>query len=363
MLKYKQVFSQLQWELKAGKYPRDSALPCERELARRYQVSQKTIHNAMALLETKGHIEKRHGSGNYVCESHSGKKLESLAVILNCNPNRSTDFFFENPHFMLHLSAVSQAARVCGVGTELFVYNDELITGDLLENCNARYFINLSFTAVPELEKILEARQGRMISTLNSFHYERYQRLYHSPCVVCDFAPGIRAAFQYYAACGFQYFVFFAQAEPCGRRNLELYAQLGRESGLSLNRRLSGLYTGREATGVYCRERQAWILRRMLRLPEKTLIFCDGSHYLREVASLLPEQVKWQKKQETLHFCAVGKPDHDGPELQKLQNLDWILPDYAKTARLACQLLIGEMQDNQLLPPCTLVPASFQPGH
>ncbi|MCR0982809.1 FadR/GntR family transcriptional regulator [Roseomonas populi] len=50
-------------------FPRDSRLPAELELARRFAVSRPVLRQALARLRAEGHIVSRKGSGSYVRES------------------------------------------------------------------------------------------------------------------------------------------------------------------------------------------------------------------------------------------------------------------------------------------------------
>ncbi len=62
------VYEQLLGMLTSGAWLKDSRLPSENELARRFAVSRPILRQALARLRTEGRIESRKGAGSYVRE-------------------------------------------------------------------------------------------------------------------------------------------------------------------------------------------------------------------------------------------------------------------------------------------------------
>lgn len=63
---YRQMAGYLMGAIKAGRYPIGSSLPTERELCESFEVSRHTVREALKLLEIKGLIVRRQGSGSTV---------------------------------------------------------------------------------------------------------------------------------------------------------------------------------------------------------------------------------------------------------------------------------------------------------
>lgn len=63
---YERIAEDLQQKIRTGTYPPGSRLPSETELAATYKVGRPTLRHALAVLQTQGIIEKRHGLGNFI---------------------------------------------------------------------------------------------------------------------------------------------------------------------------------------------------------------------------------------------------------------------------------------------------------
>ncbi|MBP0495439.1 FadR/GntR family transcriptional regulator [Pararoseomonas indoligenes] len=61
-----EVYERLQDLLGSESFPRDSRLPAELDLARRFAVSRPVLRQALARLREEGHVVSRKGSGSYV---------------------------------------------------------------------------------------------------------------------------------------------------------------------------------------------------------------------------------------------------------------------------------------------------------
>ncbi len=74
----KQIFRELRSDIVDGTLSRGSRLPTERALAKRYEVSNPTVREAMRALDLLGFVDVRHGSGTYV----SADTAELIATCL-----------------------------------------------------------------------------------------------------------------------------------------------------------------------------------------------------------------------------------------------------------------------------------------
>ena len=79
--KYHAVAEALKTGIQTGRYQR--MLPAEQALCAQFQVSRQTVRQALSLLETERLIERRQGSGSYICERRKSASLSrrSIAVV------------------------------------------------------------------------------------------------------------------------------------------------------------------------------------------------------------------------------------------------------------------------------------------
>ncbi|MGL4904088.1 MAG: GntR family transcriptional regulator, partial [Cetobacterium sp.] len=66
LAKYIQIAKELEHKILNNIYKKNERLPAERILAEEYNVTRVTIRNAIDYLVSKGFLEKRIGSGNYI---------------------------------------------------------------------------------------------------------------------------------------------------------------------------------------------------------------------------------------------------------------------------------------------------------
>lgn len=79
--RYEQVTEILETKIRNGEWQVGQKLPGELELAREYHVGRSTVRETLNILQQKGMIEKRHGSGTYVIENK--KVMENPLLQLN----------------------------------------------------------------------------------------------------------------------------------------------------------------------------------------------------------------------------------------------------------------------------------------
>lgn len=72
--KYAQLYEQLKGDIVRGVYQNGQKLPGENEMAEQYGMSRQTVRQALTLLERKGLIERKQGSGTYVHRAEAKRK-------------------------------------------------------------------------------------------------------------------------------------------------------------------------------------------------------------------------------------------------------------------------------------------------
>jgi GntR family transcriptional repressor for pyruvate dehydrogenase complex len=76
------IIDELRERILTGKFPNDSKLPAERELAEEFGVSQPTIREAIRALDAMGLLDVRHGSGTYVNHNRMFMVATALQALL-----------------------------------------------------------------------------------------------------------------------------------------------------------------------------------------------------------------------------------------------------------------------------------------
>ncbi len=79
--KYIELMNWIREQILSGDFSVGMRLPSENELGRRFAISRQTVRQATSVLESEGLLERRRGSGTYVCEAQS--KTASRAVSRN----------------------------------------------------------------------------------------------------------------------------------------------------------------------------------------------------------------------------------------------------------------------------------------
>ncbi len=79
--RYEQIAEILEKKIQNGEWQIDQKIPGELELAKEYHVGRSTIRETLNILQQKGIIDKRHGSGTYVKENK--KKMENPLLTLS----------------------------------------------------------------------------------------------------------------------------------------------------------------------------------------------------------------------------------------------------------------------------------------
>ena len=152
--RYEQVASTLCEQIEQGAWPVGTKIPGELELAKEYHVGRSTIRETLNILQQKGMIEKRHGSGTYVIENKKQMEnpllsLNSVGKMIDEAGYTSGSIFYgckkelPSPYFAkkLHLEdderiVIVNRARTAGRQPVAFSYNifPEKIIGTLLDD-------------------------------------------------------------------------------------------------------------------------------------------------------------------------------------------------------------------------------------
>lgn len=73
-LKYQQIIDSVYADIKSHKLKEGDKLDSENRMSEKFQVSRQTVRHALAILEARGMLEKRQGSGNYILIPEKMKK-------------------------------------------------------------------------------------------------------------------------------------------------------------------------------------------------------------------------------------------------------------------------------------------------
>ncbi|MDO5407715.1 MAG: GntR family transcriptional regulator [Eubacteriales bacterium] len=79
--RYEQIAEMIEKKIRDGEWEIGQKLPGELELAKEYHVGRSTIRETLNILQQKGMIDKRHGSGTYVKENK--QSLENMILYLS----------------------------------------------------------------------------------------------------------------------------------------------------------------------------------------------------------------------------------------------------------------------------------------
>ena len=78
--KYQQVIQWVQERLKSGELTVGQKLESENEISQYFGISRQTVRHALSVLEKKGVIESRQGSGSYILPGNGMEKQRKVQV-------------------------------------------------------------------------------------------------------------------------------------------------------------------------------------------------------------------------------------------------------------------------------------------
>ncbi|MGA2868844.1 MAG: GntR family transcriptional regulator [Verrucomicrobiota bacterium] len=105
--KHRELSRHLRNEIAAGRYPGGSRLPSETELVKQFVISRPTVARAFRDLQNEGLIERRAGSGTYVCSGGPGAAAALVRQLGLLVPGQSNTDVFE--HICGELASLARA--------------------------------------------------------------------------------------------------------------------------------------------------------------------------------------------------------------------------------------------------------------
>ena len=106
---YVSVTEALEEDILSARLRVGDRLPAEAEIARRFNVSTRSVREALQVLETKGLVRRKHGERTHVVRDDIGKFVGSLAVTVR-------QLFSRDANYMLQLMDVRRMIEVDVVG-------------------------------------------------------------------------------------------------------------------------------------------------------------------------------------------------------------------------------------------------------
>ena len=133
--KVQRVENRIRRAILRGDYAVGSQLPAEYTFTERYHVSQRTVREALIRLQNDGLVERRHGSGTYICDI---KKVTNIAIVANIDTlSSSTGFFYRQlvDEARKNIETEYQSALWVGHGNDLpeFIQSIRLMDRSILK--------------------------------------------------------------------------------------------------------------------------------------------------------------------------------------------------------------------------------------
>ena len=181
--KYVFLARELKQELEQMRAKGQAKLPAENALADQFRVSRQTVRQALALLEQQGLIEKRRGSGSYLCEADpASRRIAVIATSLS-------DYIFPSLLKDIQACLAAHGYEVVVHATENSLLAERTILQKLLLEPPAGVLIEGCKTALPnpnaELYRQLEQREIPLV-----FLHGRCREMAQAVCVGDDNAGG-----------------------------------------------------------------------------------------------------------------------------------------------------------------------------
>lgn len=181
--KYVFLARELKQELERMRAKGQTKLPAENALADQFRVSRQTVRQALALLEQQGVIEKRRGSGSYLCEVNpASRRIAVVATSLS-------DYIFPSLLKDIQACLAAHGYEVVVHATENSLLAERTILQKLLLEPPAGVLIEGCKTALPnpnaELYQQLEKRGIPLV-----FLHGQCREMAQSVCVGDDNASG-----------------------------------------------------------------------------------------------------------------------------------------------------------------------------
>ncbi len=136
MVKYKQVANTIRQEILSEKFDSNSALPIEKELCEKYQVSKDTMKKALSILVSEGLIYRQSGKGTFIHENiknnHQQYIDNSLSGYSGQRTNKSNQVK-TTVNYLEVIRAPEKAVKSLRLNRDSFVFHFErvrMLNGD-----------------------------------------------------------------------------------------------------------------------------------------------------------------------------------------------------------------------------------------
>ncbi len=189
-------------------------LPTGRELARRYDVSLKTVERAMARLAANGLITRIRGNGSFVLSSM--RKLRKRRVAFFIWRFQSQDYDLAYAAHFYFQEQLKKILSVRGCNVDLILESDRKNL-HLLETCLAKYDVILATAGVLDTaEAILRNSKVPVILILDDvIHYGPWHQ------IIYDYRPGFNAGLRHLLSCSARkFFVVAKHGVPTSARRV-----------------------------------------------------------------------------------------------------------------------------------------------
>lgn len=170
---YKQIVELLREQILNGTLKEGDALPSERELALRFDVSRVPVREALKILEYLGIVRYVRGKGVFVQRANLGQFFSMVGPMMMEAPNILSDLF--DVRLILETHAAALAARLCAEE------DLEAMEKDLLEMAeDVRAGRHVEQASLDFHSRILAASHNRVLEMINLFLGElhRHSRRY-----------------------------------------------------------------------------------------------------------------------------------------------------------------------------------------
>lgn len=181
MTKYETLSNQLTEQIAENLRKGITALPTEAQLTAQYHVSRQTVRAALALLQSKGLIESRQGSGSYATGLSPDSAQNRIPILITC----SQEYIYPSLLTDIRQALLEKGYQLQILATENNTSIERTHLRSLLENPPRALIVEGTKSALPtpnaDLYEKLKAENTRLL-----FLHNRYDALAGEACVKDD---------------------------------------------------------------------------------------------------------------------------------------------------------------------------------
>lgn len=274
-IKYKWVAERLEELIERSIRTGTQKLPTEQELCRRYQVSRQTVRMALGLLEEKGLILSKQGSGSYI----TGRSVRPQGNVIGVLISSDQEYIYPGV-----LSAVRTTLSGSGFSAQVFVTDNSVarereILSQLLKKPLRGLIVEGCKSALPnpnlDLYRGLIKKGCQIV-----FLYNCYPPLSDCPCIKDDNLSGSALLVRHLAAQGHSEIGgIFKGDDMQGIERYQGYLETMRDLDLPMEDRRVCWYGSRELDRLM-REHDTGFLKQMIveSLPSCTAVICYNDY-------------------------------------------------------------------------------------